>query len=362
MKPLALRIQAFGSYAGEFAIDFARLGRHGVFSITGPTGAGKSTIFDAIVYALYDDLPGFRVNSHVRSQFADQAVRTVVTLEFEADGRHWVLTRSPAQTRASSRSASGAVEDASTVVLEESGVAGSAVTKKREVTERVSELVGLDKSQFEQVVLIPQGKFEDVLKAKTQDRADLLAKLFPVDVFIRTTDALRHLAAERKEDYEALTRGRTGTEERIAGEVAAIRALVPSGPPADRPERASGHDTAGDGVPGDGAVGVGSIDWSRMEELRAELEALLADTTVLRDGAATAREVARSARTRVEDQLSRWRQWQTDTAEAAAFPDEETADARVATDLERAVAVATLGPTLRAWREAVDRAVVLTTD
>ena len=356
MKPLALRIQAFGSYAGEFAIDFARLGRHGVFSITGPTGAGKSTIFDAIVYALYDDLPGFRVNSHVRSQFADQTVRTEVTLEFEADGRHWVLTRSPAQTRVSGRSASGAVEDASTVVLEEAGVAGSAVTKKRGVAERVGELVGLDKSQFEQVVLIPQGKFEDVLKAKTQERADLLAKLFPVDVFIRTTDALRHLAAERKEAYEALTRDRASTEARIAAEVAAILALVPSGPPADGPEWASGPEPDGDG-----AMGVGSIDWTRMEELRAELGALLADTAVFRDEAATAREVARSARVGVEDQILRWRRWRADTVEAAAFPDEEAADAQVATDLERAVAVATLGPTLRAWREAVDRAVALTT-
>ena len=357
MKPLALRIQAFGSYAGEFAIDFARLGRHGVFSITGPTGAGKSTIFDAIVYALYDDLPGFRVNSHVRSQFADQTVRTEVTLEFEADGRHWVLTRSPAQTRVSNRSASGAVEDASTVVLEEAGVAGSAVTKKREVSERVGELVGLDKSQFEQVVLIPQGKFEDVLKAKTQERADLLAKLFPVDVFIRTTDALRRLAADRKEAYEALTRDRAGTEERIAAEVVAIRSLGPSGPHADRPEGASGPEPDGDG-----AAGLGPVDWTRMEELRAELGTLLADTTASRDGAAAAREIARSARARVEDQVVRWRQWRADTAEATAFPDEEATDAQVAADLERAVAVSTLGPTLRAWREAVDRAVALTTD
>ena len=202
MRPLALRLRAFGSYADEFAIDFARLGRHGVFSITGPTGAGKSTIFDAIVYALYDDLPGFRANSHIRSQFADRAVATSVTLEFEADGRHWVLTRTPAQCRPSSRSASGSVEDASTVVLEESGVAGSAITRKRDVGERIAELVGLNKAQFEQVVLIPQGKFEEVLKAKTQDRADLLAKLFPVDVYIRTTEALRQLAAERRADYE----------------------------------------------------------------------------------------------------------------------------------------------------------------
>jgi len=357
MKPLALRIQAFGSYAGEFAIDFARLGRHGVFSITGPTGAGKSTIFDAIVYALYDDLPGFRVNSHVRSQFADQTVRTEVSLEFEADGRHWVLTRSPAQSRVSSRTASGAVEDASTVVLEESGVAGSAVTRKREVGERVSELVGLDKAQFEQVVLIPQGKFEDVLKAKTQERADLLAKLFPVDVFIRTTDALRRLAAERQKTYEALTRDRATTEERIAADVAAIRAQVPLGPHGDDSGWAFGHD-----ADGDGAAGVGSIDWTRMEGLRAELGALLADTAASRDDAATAREAARSARAQVEDQVLRWRQWRADTVEAAAFPDQEAADAQDATDLARAAAVATLGPTLRAWREAADRTIALTPD
>ena len=86
MRPLALRLRAFGSYAGDLEIDFARLGRHGVFSITGPTGAGKSTIFDAIVYALYGDLPGFRTDSHVRSQYADTSTVTSVTLTFEADG------------------------------------------------------------------------------------------------------------------------------------------------------------------------------------------------------------------------------------------------------------------------------------
>ena len=376
MKPLALRIQAFGSYAGEFSIDFARLGRHGVFSITGPTGAGKSTIFDAIVYALYDDLPGFRVNSHVRSQFADQTVRTEVTLEFEADGRHWVLTRSPAQSRVSSRSASGAVGDASTVALVEAGVAGSAITRKREVAERLGELVGLDKSQFEQVVLIPQGRFEEVLKAKTQERADLLAKLFPVDVFVRTTDVLRRLATERGVAYEALTRDRAGTEERIAAEVAAIRAQVPPGRPSGDTAWASGHDTDGDATDGDatdrdpdgdgsseGAVpGVGAIDWTRWEELRAELGTLVADTAATRDEAATALEAARSARATVEDQVLRWRQWRADTVEAAAFPEQEAADARVAADLERAVAVATLGPALRAWRAAADRAVALTAE
>ena len=233
MRPLALRLQAFGSYAGAFAIDFARLGRHGVFSITGPTGAGKSTIFDAIVYALYDDLPGFRVNSHVRSQYADAATRTEVTLEFEAEGRHWVLTRSPAQARPRARGSSGLVDDPSKVVLAEAGVGGTVLTRKRDVSERIAELVGLDKAQFEQVVLIPQGRFEEVLKARTQERADLLAKLFPVDVFVRTTDALRQLAAERRDAYELLAAGRRTAEDRIRADVAAFLAEARAAHPVD---------------------------------------------------------------------------------------------------------------------------------
>ncbi|HEY4929288.1 MAG TPA: AAA family ATPase [Acidimicrobiales bacterium] len=353
MRPLALRLQAFGSYAGEFAIDFARLGRHGVFSITGPTGAGKSTIFDAIVYALYDDLPGFRVNSHIRSQFADRGVTTAVTLEFEADGRHWVLTRTPAQSRPSSRSASGTVEDASTVVLEEAGVSGSAVTRKRDVGDRIAELVGLDKAQFEQVVLIPQGKFEEVLKAKTQERADLLAKLFPVDVYIRTTEALRQLAAERREAFEALTRDRAATMDRMNAEVAAFMDLAPDGPSTEGSGDAS--------APGDaGPAEVGAVDLDNLNEVRAGLEALLKATVASRDLAATRREATRSWRAEVEVRIVRWRQWLVDTDGARAFPEQEAADVNTARDLDRAAKVATLGGTLGGWREAVMREATLT--
>ena len=348
MRPLALRLQAFGSYAGEFAIDFARLGHHGVFSITGPTGAGKSTIFDAIVYALYDDLPGFRVNSHVRSQYADRGTRTEVTLEFEADGRRWLLTRSPAQTRPSGRAATGTVDDASTVVLAEVGVDGSAVTKKREVSDRIDELVGLDKAQFEQVVLIPQGKFEEVLKAKTQERAELLAKLFPVDVYIRTTDVLRQSAFERREAYEALTRDRRTTEERIVVDVTAIRGLVPG------PQAPDG--TGPDAEPTtDGESPSAEVDLTRPAELRDELVTLVATVVAARDVAAGICETARAERTAVEARVVRYHQWRADTVEAASFVEEVAQDDQVVRDLERAATVATLGGALAAWREADER-------
>ena len=344
MKPLALRLQAFGSYAGGFAIDFARLGRHGVFSITGPTGAGKSTIFDAIVYALYDDLPGFRVNSHIRSQYADRATRTEVVLEFEADSRHWILTRCPAQSRPSSRKAGDTVDDASTVKLEEAGVAGSALTRKRDVLERINELVGLDKAQFEQVVLIPQGKFEEVLKAKTQERADLLAKLFPVDVYIRTTEALRVLAAERKEAYEALARDRSGTEGRIVDEVTSLRALVPV-----------------DGAP-DGPDVAPEVDVTRPDDLVADLVDLVTAETAHRDEAAVGREAARVAREAAEEAVRRWRQWQADRTEALTFAGQISADDAERRDLDRSTEVAALRGALASWNRAVEQGAALASE
>ena len=374
MRPLALRPQAFGSYAGAFAIDFARLGRHGVFSITGPTGAGKSTIFDAIVYALYDDLPGFRVNSHVRSQYAGPGTRTEVTLEFEAEGRHWVLTRSPAQARPNARGGSDLVDDPSKVVLAEAGVEGTVLTRKRDVSERLAELVGLDKAQFEQVVLIPQGRFEEVLKARTQERADLLAKLFPVDVYVRTTDALRQLAADRRAAYEELAGGRRTAEDRIRTDVAAFvaeaRSAIPAGIRADLPGAVPGddrirHTPDGDEVDDDGGDDAGDddtaaeVDLARLPELLDRLVAVLADVVAERDAAAARHEGSRAARADVESAVRRWDQWQQDIAEVRTHPTEEAADAEVAVALERAVVVATLSTSVEAWRTATERLTAL---
>jgi len=235
MRPLSLRLQAFGSYAGGFEIDFARLGRHGVFSITGPTGAGKSTIFDAIVYALYDDLPGFRSDSHIRSQYADDATMTSVTLTFEADGKEWVVERSPNQLRPRKRGGGAPVVDDSRVVLKELGADGGGITRKSAVAVELLQLVGLTKAQFEQVVLIPQGKFEEVLKADTKDRALLLARLFPVDVFRRTTESLRELAAGRKAEYEGLSAGSDALVDQIRADIVDALGRAPDGMAAPSP-------------------------------------------------------------------------------------------------------------------------------
>ncbi len=339
MRPLALRLRAFGSYGGDLEIDFARLGRHGVFSITGPTGSGKSTIFDAIVYALYGDLPGFRTDSHVRSQYADPATATSVTLVFEADGREWEVERSPAQPRPRRRGDGPPVTEGSRVVLRERG-AGGGLARTAAVTAELLRLVGLTKAQFEQVVLIPQGRFEEVLKAETRDRANLLARLFPVDVYQRTTEALKRAAAGHRDAYESLRTGSAALVEQIRGDVLHALRQAPDGAA-----------PAGPGYP---STDPGSFDPAELDDHVAVLVRLDADLDAARDAARDTAQHARAWREDAEAAAGRWDRWQDDLAVAAGFPGEVAADHGVAERLARARAVARVRPALDQWRAATE--------
>ena len=340
MRPLALQLQAFGSYAGEFEIDFARLGRHGVFSITGPTGSGKSTIFDAIVYALYDDLPGFRSDSHIRSQYADEGTMTSVTFTFEADGKEWVVERSPSQMRPRLRGGGTPVPSDSKVVLNEVGADGGGITRKASVATELLRLVGLTKAQFEQVVLIPQGKFEEVLKADTKDRALLLARLFPVEVYRRTTESLRELAASRKAEYEGLSAGSDALVEQIRVDIVEALGRAPLGSTALAPD--------------DPSLAPDAFDQAQFDLHREELERLATAVGVSRDDARTELAAFRSRRVAAEAQAARWEQWQSDLRAAEDFPRQEAVDQSARAALERARTVVRVGPALTQWRAATD--------
>lgn len=194
MKPLRLRFAAFGSYPGEEVVDFAALAKRGLFVVTGPTGSGKTTIFDAMVFALYGELPGSRNARDVRprSHHADPDVVTFVELDFEVDGVHYRVHRKPTQERPKKKGTGVTNENTSaTLVRVINGVPESVETQAGRVTDRCAEFVGLDADQFQRVVLLPQGKFTAFLLATEDEREDLLRPLFGGEVFERVTRWLK---------------------------------------------------------------------------------------------------------------------------------------------------------------------------
>jgi len=188
MRPLTLQIQAFGSFAGRECVRFDALAEVGLFVVSGPTGSGKTTIFDAMALALYGKVAGDRPLD-VRSHHAPAGTDTVVELEFEVDRRRYRVWRRPAQERPKQRG-SGMRQVPPAAELYEWTAAGwqGIVSQPTKVTERCIELVGLDLDQFQRVVLLPQGKFAEFLLSDTAKRQELLRQLFGSSLYSAATE------------------------------------------------------------------------------------------------------------------------------------------------------------------------------
>lgn len=173
MKPQKLELHAFGPYAGTQIIDFTVFGESGLFLITGDTGAGKTTIFDAITFALYGAVSGsVRPVDSLRSDFAAPEVKTGVTLEFTHKGGQYRIERSPRYQRPKLRGeGTVAVEAEAALYFPD----GSTVTKSREVTAAVTELLGVDCRQWCRIAMIAQGEFLRLLTATSEERGRVSA-------------------------------------------------------------------------------------------------------------------------------------------------------------------------------------------
>ncbi|WIE72831.1 SMC family ATPase [Curtobacterium sp. MCJR17_020] len=195
-----LELRAIGPYPDLVSIDFAALAASGVFLLEGPTGSGKSTIIDAVVFALYGGLAGSDASSdRLHSQHADPAVEPFVELVFETSAGTYRVRRTPQYDRPKQRG-TGTVKQQASVQLfrlaNPSDVAGEPMSSRiPEVGVEIGRIVGLDRAQFLQTVVLPQGEFARFLRSPGEDRRKLLQSLFGTQVYDRTAD---ELAARRR--------------------------------------------------------------------------------------------------------------------------------------------------------------------
>ncbi|WP_447893946.1 AAA family ATPase [Vreelandella sp. GE22] len=201
MTPLALTMQAFGPFAGCERLDFTALGEHPLFLINGPTGAGKSSILDAICFALYGQTTGDeRTASQMRCDQADASLLTEVTLDFRLRDALYRIRRVPQQERPKARGEGTTTQSTEAQLwrLTEDRQEDKCLVAKSvsEATGQVQTLLGLDAVQFRQVMVLPQGRFRELLVAESKDREKIFAKLFQTHIFQRIEEQLLERSKE----------------------------------------------------------------------------------------------------------------------------------------------------------------------
>lgn len=189
MRPLTLKMSAFGPYAAKTVIDFEKFGKSGLYLITGDTGAGKTTVFDAIAFALYGEASGAnRESNMLRSKYAAPETPTEVELVFEYKGKKYSVKRNPEYTRPKVRGAGQTVEKPNAELTLPDG---RKITSSKGVTEKITDILGIDCSQFTQICMIAQGDFLKLLIASTEERKKIFQKIFRTECFSELQNKLK---------------------------------------------------------------------------------------------------------------------------------------------------------------------------
>ncbi len=200
MKPLYLKMSAFGPYKEETEIDFTKIGEEGLFLITGDTGAGKTTLFDAISFALFNDVSGSnRPISSLRSNFATTE-ETYVELTFQHKGKTYQLYRKPQYVRNKKNGSGTTISVADASLTYEDKI----LTGTKNVSDKIIEILGINAKQFKQIAMLAQGEFIQILFADSKTRTEIFRRIFETDIFQNITDQLVDMAKKKRIETENL--------------------------------------------------------------------------------------------------------------------------------------------------------------
>ena len=204
MRPITLKISAFGPYSGETFFDFNKLGTNGLYLITGDTGAGKTTIFDAITYALYGEPSGKnRETSMLRSKYANEDTPTEVELVFSYRDKQYTVKRNPEYDRKAKRGEGTTKQAANAEFIYPDG---KVVTKTSEVDKAIKEVIGIDRNQFSQIAMIAQGDFLKLLLASTKERIEIFRHIFKTELYQELQDRLKRESGKLSDECDAIRR------------------------------------------------------------------------------------------------------------------------------------------------------------
>lgn len=321
MRPHRLGFCALGPYPGEVEVDFDALATEGVFLIHGPTGAGKTFLLDALCFALYGVVPGERRRDSLRSDHAPADVSPWVELEFTSQGARWRVHRVPKHERAKKRG-TGTTEVAASVALErlEEDAWRAVAQKIDDANIEIKRLLGLTAEQFQQVILLPQGRFERVLRSDSEDRERLLRTLFDTTTYASAVLWIDNQAKQRRDDASDLDR-----------ELATLR-----GKAAERWQSLNGEEQH-DPSPADTAHAGGADECGPGNQ--AALDDLVEDAAALAERAANAAtsademlDSARRTHAAAEEVAERW-----DRRKSLRERRDELAEAQPAVEVDREV-------------------------